>query len=123
MAQPAQLADVFAQLKAIIEPFAAWLKVEADTASGYSLNTPYVEQWKKELFFGAVQIKKNYVSYHLMPVYMYPDLLEGIAPALQKRMQGKSCFNFTALDPALLAELAQLIERGFERMRQEYGIA
>ena len=117
-----QFAAVFAQLKGIIEPFAGQLKVEADGDSGYSLNTPYVDRWKKELFFGAVQIKKNYVSYHLMPVYMCPDLLEGMSPALQKRMQGKSCFNFTTLDPVLLDELAQLTARGFERMRQEYDL-
>ena len=117
-----QLAAVFAQLKQLLAPFAARLKVEADTAGGYSLNTPFVKQWNKELFFGSVQIKKNYVSYYLMPVYMYPDLLGGISPALQKRMQGKSCFNFTRAEPELLAELAQLTARSFERMQHEHGL-
>jgi hypothetical protein len=37
---------------------------------------------------------KSYVSFHLIPVYMFPDLLKGLSPALEKRMQGKSCFNF-----------------------------
>jgi hypothetical protein len=32
-------------------------------------------------------------------------------------MQGKSCFNFTSVDQALLGELGELTERGFERMR------
>jgi hypothetical protein len=43
-----------------------------------------------------VQIKKNYVIYHLMPVYLNPGLLEGMSPGLRKRMQGKSCFNLPA---------------------------
>ena len=48
-----------------------------------------------------------------MPVYLNPGLLEGMSPGLRKRMQGKSCFNFTRLDPVLLAELPALTEAGF----------
>jgi hypothetical protein len=32
-------------------------------------------------------------------------------------MQGKSCFNFTTADEALLTELGELTMRGFDRMR------
>jgi hypothetical protein len=74
------------------------------------------------MFFGAVQTKKNYVSYHLMPVYVYPDLLDGISPELRRRMQGKSCFNFSRVDETLVAELARLTERGLQRYR-EHGLA
>jgi hypothetical protein len=38
------------------------------------LNKTRSARYQKELFFGGVQIKKNYVSYHLMPVYMEPAL-------------------------------------------------
>jgi hypothetical protein len=50
---------------------------------------------KKVIFFGAAQIKKNYVSFYLMPVYMFmfPKLLDNISPELKKHMQGKSCFT------------------------------
>jgi hypothetical protein len=95
------------------------LIVQADTPGNYYLNVPHVEKYGKELMFGAAQIKKNYVSYHLFPVYMYPDLLDGISPNLKKRMQGKACFNFTAIDEDLLAELAALTQKGAERFRQE----
>ena len=53
-----------------------------------------------------------------MPVYMFPDLLEGISPELRKHMQGKSCFNFRKVDPALFSELAELTCRSAERFRQ-----
>ncbi len=45
-----------------------------------------------------------------------------ISPQLKKRMQGKSCFNFTQIDPALLDELARLTERGFKAFHQAYQI-
>ena len=70
-------------------------------------------------FFGAVQLRKNYVSYHLMPIYMYPDLLESVSDRLKKRMQGKSCFNFTILDEELVEELAQLTTAGIKRFRKD----
>jgi hypothetical protein len=73
----------------------------------------------KEVWFGAVRIGKNYVSYHLMPVYACPDLLKEISPALKKRMQGKSCFNFTQVDEKLFKELADLTEQGYKRFKKE----
>ena len=114
-----QSAEVFAALRAILAAHAKELKVTADSPKGYSLNTPYSGRWKKELFFGAVQVTKNYVSFHLFPVYMYPDLLEGATPELRARMQGKSCFNFRAPDAVLFAELAALAETGLARMKAD----
>ena len=115
--QSATFEVIFQRLKAILQPYEPALVLKADEAGNYYLDTPYAPRYRKELFFGAVQIKKNYVSYHLMPVYMYPDLLEGISPELKKRMQGKSCFNFKASDEARFAELADLTERGFARLK------
>ncbi|MBA3573260.1 MAG: hypothetical protein H0W34_15095 [Pyrinomonadaceae bacterium] len=54
-----------------------------------------------------------------MPVYAFPELLEGISPELKKRMQGKSCFNFTAVEPKLFKELAKLTKAGFARFKAE----
>lgn len=62
-------------------------------------------------WFGTVTIKKSYVAYHLMPLYCEPGLADGLSDALTKRRQGKTCFNFKKLDPALLDELRALTER------------
>ena len=78
-----------------------------------------MQENKKPLWFGAVQMKKRYVSYHLMPVYLNPQLLEGISLELRKRMQGKSCFNFSTPDAALFKELAALTKAGFDDYRQQ----
>ena len=68
-------------------------------------------------WFGGVEIKKGYVSAHLIPVYAFPELLEHISEPLRKRMQGKSCFNFKAVDEVLFAELDALIDAGAARFK------
>jgi len=112
---------VFKKLKSILKPFAPKLIVKSDTPEIYHLEGALSAKWNKELFFGSAQIKKTYVSFYLMPVYMYPDLLKDISAELRKHMQGKSCFNFKKVESSLFDELAQLTKRGFERfMREEY---
>lgn len=110
---------VFEQLRNVLKPYAEGLTVTTDTSDTYSLDGPYSEKWKKQLFFGSAQIKKNYVSFYLMPVYMYPELLKDISPDLKKHMQGKSCFNFKKVEPDLFRELAQLTSQGIEKLKEE----
>jgi hypothetical protein len=112
---------VFEELKKILKPYAGKLTVTADTSSAYSLDGSYSEKWKKVVYFGGAQIKKNYVSFYLMPVYMYPELLKEISPDLKKHMQGKSCFNFKNVEPDLFKELAALTFEGAEKFKKENG--
>lgn len=113
---------VFESLKSILKPYAKKLTVKTDTSDTFHLEGAYSEKWKKNLFFASAQVKKNYVSFYLMPVYMYPDLLNDASPELKKRMQGKSCFNFRKVETALFEELRQLTRRGFERLlKEEYS--
>ena len=70
-------------------------------------------------WLGGVEIKKSYVSAHMMTVYAHPEMLEGISDALRRRMQGKSCFNFKAEDPALIRELGALLDAGVDRFRAD----
>jgi len=110
---------VFEHLRKILKPFAPKLTVKTDTADVYYLDGPFSKKWNRELFFGSVQIKKNYVSFYLMPVYMYPDLLKEISPELKKNMQGKSCFNFKKVEPDLFKELNSLVKESFKRFQKE----
>jgi len=68
----------------------------------------------KPVWFAAIRMGKNYVSYHLMPVYLNAGMQKRIPPELNKRMQGKACFNFSEIDPALFRQLAELTAAGFE---------
>ncbi len=122
MTAQTQFPLVFKKLTSILEPYSSKLTIKIDTADGFSLDGAHSAKWEKELFFGAAQIKKNYVSFHLMPVYMYPDLLKNISPELKKYMQGKSCFNFKEIETSLFDELSQLTQQGFERfIKEEYS--
>jgi hypothetical protein len=40
-----------------------------------------------------------------------------MSPELRKRMQGKACFNFKAVDKSLFEELAALTREGYERFK------
>ena len=117
---PQDFPAVFTRLKAIMQPYErGMLKANPDESGNYTLTGPAGPLTRgRELWFGAVQIKKNYVSYHLMAVYAFPELLKGISPELKKRMQGKACFSFKSVDEALFAELEALTERGVQRFRQ-----
>ena len=110
---------VFDRLKQMLEEYAPLLTVKVNGPTEYSLDASYSEKYARDLFFGAVKIQKRYVSYYLFPVYMFPDLLEGISPGLKKHMQGKSCFNFNAIDEILFTELSSLTRSCFERFQQE----
>lgn len=110
--------ELFRRLRAIIEPYAPMMHVTVDSDSAYSLDTHHVMANGKPLFFSSVTIRKNYVSFHLMPVYVFPDLLGDIGD-LRSRMQGKSCFNFRQVNDAQLDALDALVRRGYERYAAE----
>jgi hypothetical protein len=104
----------FKSLKSILKKYEKSLRVIADSNDNYCLNAGYDAKRKANIFFGAVQIKKNYVSFHLMPFYVNPNLLQKLSPELKKRMQGKSCFNFKVKEKKLITELSMLTKNGFE---------
>jgi hypothetical protein len=110
--------QVFQDLKTIMEPYEKELVLKTSESSNYYLDTHHKRKDGYVEAFGGVQVKKNYVSYHLMPVYAYPELLDNISPALKKRMQGKSCFNFTKVDEETLKELGTLTKKGFEAFKK-----
>jgi len=104
----------FSGLKATFSGVTEHLVVAMDTPVEYKLVTktpsPFPQHKGHPLDFGTVRIGKAYVSLHLLPIYMCPELNKTISPALKKRMQGKACFNFkTAPDAELTAELKKLI--------------
>jgi len=115
----ADLDAVFKELRVIMEPHARKLVATKDDDTELYVDTKHIQKNKKPLFFGAVQLKKSYVSYHLMPVYVKPELLAGLSPELKARMQGKSCFNFKASEKPLFKELAALTKAGFASYKEQ----
>jgi hypothetical protein len=112
-------AAAFFALKRIFAPHVKHLHVNADTRTRFYLETKAPTYKGKPLFFGAVICGRAYVSFHLMPLYWDESLRKKVSPELRKRMQGLSCFNFTAPDPALFRELAKLTSAGLALYRRK----
>jgi len=110
---------VFKELKKMMACYEDSLVCKSDILGDYHLDTRHIMENKKPLYFGSVKTNKNYVSYHLMPVYVQPSLLDNISSKLKKRMQGKSCFNFKAIDAELFAELESLTLAVFQYYERE----
>ena len=111
---------VFAALKPVLAKHARRMFVKADTPTEYTLLTksasPFPQHKGQPMYFGSVRLGKTYVSFHLMPLYMCPELNKDISPALKKRMQGKTCFNFkSSPDAELVAELKKLTDAGIRQ--------
>jgi hypothetical protein len=113
------LSPVFTALRKVLAPYAAQLCATRDDDQELYLDTTHIQKNKKPLFFGAVQVKKSYVSFHLMPVYLKPELLASASPELRARMQGKSCFNFQAVEPALFKELSALTRASYASYQEQ----
>jgi hypothetical protein len=119
----ADLDAVHARLREILAPYRESLAVTKDGPGGVTLEVPGLEG-KPWGYVAGTRLGKRYVSYYLMPVYESPGAIEGMSPELRKRMQGKSCFNFTTIDERLFSELADITARtvpGFESRAREYA--
>jgi hypothetical protein len=108
------LGPVYKRLRAILDPYRGRLTVASDGPSGMTLELPGYEgtPWG---FAAGARVGSRYVSFYLMGVYGAPELADSMSPELRRRMQGKSCFNFTRIDESLFAELATLTERSIAR--------
>lgn len=109
---------IFVRLREILEPHSVRLKVTADAPDHYCLELAFSPKLKKALPAAWVKIGKAYVSYHFMPVYMFPKLRERMSDALRARMQGKSCFNFKVQEEPLFKELEDITTEGFAMCRK-----
>jgi hypothetical protein len=107
---------VHARLREILMRHRGDLVVTKDGPGGVTLEVPGLEG-KPWGYVAGTRVGTSYVSFYLMPVYASPELGASISPGLAKRRQGKSCFNFTKVDEALLAELDSLTARGIPGFR------
>ena len=113
MAKKTEFQDVFQSLRNILLPYSKKLVLKNDDANELYINTKFIMKNKNPMYFGSVKINTNYVSFHLMPVYVFPKLIENMSPELKRRMQGKSCFNFKSIDLTLFKELTELVKKGY----------
>lgn len=110
--------EVFNSLKEILQPYEPYMTVVEDTDDNYYLDCRKEVRKDMPMFFASVRSNKDDITFQLMPVYAYPELLNGISTDLRVRMQGKSRFNFSKYDPAVFEDLKELTRKGFERFRE-----
>ena len=110
---------VFTALRRLLKEYEDELAVKTDKPGNCYLETRSASLNGRRLFFAGAKIKKNYVSFYLTPLFMFPDLSHRISPTLRKLMQGQSCFNLTTFDQDCLDELDRLTQAGFQKLKSE----
>ena len=121
------LEAVFARLRDVLAAHASEFAVAEDSAERYGLEAPIgpatVHAWggkvrTQTIPVAWIEMRRAYVSYHLMGIAGDSKLAAGFSAALRARMQGKSCFNFKAVDDALISELARVTAQSLLGMRK-----
>jgi hypothetical protein len=116
--------SVFAALRAILERHTRTLAVADDTPTRYCLEAPIgpatLKAWggkakRPTIPVAWAEIGKSYVSFHLMALGAAPDVM---STPLRARLQGKTCFNFSKVDPALFEELETVTAKSIAAFRQ-----
>jgi hypothetical protein len=111
----------YTELRDILAKHTRKLNVVKDDANTYCIESKKPMYKDRPMMFGAV-MKKSYVSFHLVPLYLMPELKKSLSPELMKRMQGKACFNFSKPEPELFKELVTLTEtslKAFEAWKEK----
>jgi hypothetical protein len=111
MGSPADLAAIEGRLQAILEPYRSLL----EPATIYGIPTLRRSGAKAHEWFAFVKPASKHVSFFLMPIVTWPDLLSGCSPSLAHARKAKSAFTFTSLDEALATDLEALVARSYLR--------
>jgi hypothetical protein len=127
-----ELKPVFDRLRELLAARASEFALAYATTDRYGLEAPIgpatLRSWggkvrKPTIPIGWVEIRKAYVSYHLMGVGGNTKLLATLSQPLRARMQGKACFNFDAIDETLMRELETVTAESCAGMRRAGFIA
>jgi hypothetical protein len=127
-----ELKSVFDRLRELLAARASQFALAYDTTDRYGLEAPVgpatLRSWGGKLRtpnipIGWVEIRKAYVSYHLMGVAGNSKLLANLSGPLRARMQGKACFNFRTLEETPLRELERVTAESFAGLRRAGFIA
>ena len=111
------LLPLFAQVRALIEPYAQSLTARRDEPGYYDLwSEKAVEiagRSRKDVFFCGLIIQKSYVGFYFMPVYADQGLTAVFGPDLLATRKGKSCFHLKRLTPELKDQIVAALAAGW----------
>ena len=111
------LLPLFAEVKALLQPYARRLTARRDDDGYYDLwsekEVEVAGRPRKEVFFCGLVIQKSHVGFYFMPQYADEDLSAVFGPELLAALKGKSCFHLKRLTPELRAQIEAALEAGW----------
>lgn len=120
------LANLPAERKEAVER--VWKAVRESMPAGYTeqISPKYLTFAADGEMYVAMANQKNYISLHLIPIYIFPELKAKLDNSGKKLKGGKGCVNFLHAEELPLDIIAQIVgsceaETYKEKMRQLRG--
>jgi hypothetical protein len=102
--------ELEAALRALLVPYEGRL----EAGHIYGIDVLHRPGARAHDWFAGVRPGKGTAKLMLLPIKAHPDLLDGISPALRKRLSGDALFTLEPGDEALLPELERLIAAAYD---------
>jgi hypothetical protein len=120
--QSASLDRVFDELKTILGHHARWFTEREGMVRNkrdyhLTLQKPLVigGRERKELWFASIIQQKDSVGFYFTP----PDVKSKLSPELLRHLDGKSCFHFKTLTPAMKRHVEAALRVGIVAYRKK----
>jgi len=120
--KPASLDQVFDELKTIFIRHAKLFTVREGTVKNKRDYHLILEKQmvidghpRKELWFASIIQQKDSVGFYFTP----PGVKDKLSPELLAHLDGKSCFHFKTLTPALKKDVERALKLGLEAYRKK----
>lgn len=103
------LANLPADRKDAVER--VWKAVRESMPAGYTeqISPKYLMFSADGEMYVSLANQKNYISLHLMPIYVFPELKAKLNASGKKLKGGKSCVNFLRAEELPLKVLAEIV--------------
>ncbi len=88
-----------------------WQVVRENIPKGYTeqISPKFLSFAADGEMYVALASQKNYISLHLMPMYVFPELKAKLDASDKKLKGGKSCINFLQADELPLETIAEVV--------------
>ncbi|HUQ31103.1 MAG TPA: DUF1801 domain-containing protein [Pyrinomonadaceae bacterium] len=88
-----------------------WQVVRESVPAGYTekITPKYLTFMAGDEWYLALANQKNYISLHLLPVYLFPELKAKLDNSGKKLKMGKGCINFKRADELPLEAIAEIV--------------
>ncbi len=102
--------ELEAALRAMLVPYQDAL----DAGEIYGIHVLHRPGARAHDWFAGVRPGKGSAKLMLLPMKTHPELVDGLSPALRKRLTGDALFTLKPGDEALLAELGRVVASAFD---------